>query len=63
MSLQDEREELINEHNAELPSGTPDYILAKYLMDCLNAFHNAVELRTDWHNILRQPKLGDVDER
>ena len=45
MSLQDELEELINKHNAELPSGTPDYILARYLMECLESFHFAVDCR------------------
>ena len=39
---------LINEHSAENTSGTPDYILAAYLINCLNAFDSAVRMRANW---------------
>lgn len=32
---------LINEYSLENPSNTPDFILAHYLMSCLNAFDDA----------------------
>lgn len=37
-----ELEDLINRYSMENDSNTPDYILAKYLMDCLGAFNNAM---------------------
>lgn len=38
-------EELINEYSKENGSNTPDFILADYLIDCLDAFDNAVNRR------------------
>ena len=40
----------INTHNKEAGSDTPDFILAKYLDDCLTAFDSAVEARRQWMN-------------
>ena len=40
----------LNSHNMENFSDTPDYILAQYLSDCLNAFDSAVLLRRNWHS-------------
>lgn len=39
---------VLNRYSAEAPSGTPDYILANYLIDCLKAFNEAVSLRAVW---------------
>lgn len=39
---------VLNRYSAEAPSGTPDYILANYLIDCLKAFNEAVSLRSVW---------------
>jgi len=41
-----ELKSLINCHSRENMSDTPDYILAEYLMDCLNAFDKATNERT-----------------
>lgn len=40
-----ELEVLINKNNMEIGSNTPDYILAEYLTNCLNAFDLAVRQR------------------
>ena len=40
--FQSELEALINKHSLENPSNTPDYILAKFLQDCLTAFNSAL---------------------
>lgn len=40
-----ELETLINRFSLENGSDTPDFILAKYLWDCLNAFNQAVAWR------------------
>ena len=39
--------ELINEYCMENDSNTPDYILATYLVNCLNAFNIALEQRDE----------------
>ena len=41
--------DLINKHNMENGSDTPDFVLAKYLTDCLAAFDRAISAREDWH--------------
>lgn len=40
---------MINVHSAENASNTPDFILARYLMQCLDAFSEAVGAREKWH--------------
>ena len=52
-----ELERLINSHSLENESDTPDYILAKYLVRCLEAFNAATKHRTWW---LRKPE--DMDK-
>lgn len=42
-------ENLINFHSKERDSNTPDYILAQYLLACLDAFNHTVQAREDWH--------------
>ena len=37
---------LLNKYSCENPSGTPDWILAQYLTDCLNTWNNAVHARS-----------------
>lgn len=43
-------ESLINMHSQENASGTPDFILAAYLMDCVTAFNKTVIARAAWRN-------------
>lgn len=45
-----ELEVLINKHSKEIDSGTPDFILAEFLCDTLNAFNKAVNTRTKWYH-------------
>lgn len=44
-----ELEELINKYSMENHSNTADYILADYLMDCLETYHKAVIARDGWN--------------
>lgn len=39
---------LINRHSLENGSNTPDFILARYLEDCLRAFDTATKHRDYW---------------
>ena len=44
-----ELETLINRHSKENGSNTPDFILADYMSDCLDAYDKAVTRRTEWY--------------
>lgn len=44
-----ELEHLINKHSQENPSGTPEFILAEYMLSCLDAFNKAVQDRERWY--------------
>ncbi len=46
--FQKELEALINKHSIENKSGTPDWILAQYLMRCLDNFTITTEQRMAW---------------
>lgn len=47
--LRKDMETAINRHSAENGSDTPDFILAEYLIDCLEAFDRAVTVRKTWY--------------
>ena len=40
---------LLNRHSLENKSGTPDYILARYLMGCLKTWDESVRARERWY--------------
>ena len=48
-TLDDDLRELLNRHSRENMSDTPDFILARYLMDCLAVFEAAMGLRDAWY--------------
>lgn len=50
MSFDQELTALLNKHSKESDSGTPDFILATYLKNCLEAYNTAVMDRTSWYN-------------
>lgn len=43
-----ELEILINRYSLENASNTPDFLLAEYLYNCLNAFNLTTQQRTSW---------------
>jgi len=47
--LNEEIRAAINRCCAENGSDTPDFILAEYLTNCLNAYNKAVKLRDSWY--------------
>lgn len=53
-------EQAINCASAEQGSDTPDFILASYLKDCLDAFDRATNARENWYG--RAPKAIPPDE-
>ena len=48
-------QEILNQTCSENASNTPDFILAKYLITCLEAFNEAVVRRDDWYNVNLEP--------
>lgn len=48
IGVEEEIREVLNRHSAESVSGTPDFILAQYLIDCLKAYNEAVSARAQW---------------
>lgn len=54
--LEREIEAAINRACAENASNTPDFILARFLVGCLNAFNGAVQRRERWYG--RDPDVG-----
>lgn len=47
--LRKDIEQAINKHSAENGSNTPDFILAEYLIDCLNTFDKTITKREEWY--------------
>jgi hypothetical protein len=47
----DELKKLINKYNKENESGTPDFILAAYLDNCLKIFNDAVGIRDRFYRV------------
>jgi len=47
--LEKELSGLLNKHSQEKGSDTPDFILAQYLLRCLNNFNVTVARREDWY--------------
>lgn len=52
--FQKELEKLINKHSKENGSNTPDFLLAEYLIGCLETYNKTVQQREKW--------LGGVEQ-
>ena len=46
--LAEDLRSVLNRHSAENKSDTPDFILARYMLDALAAFEKASRAREDW---------------
>lgn len=49
---------LVNRFSRENGSGTPDYIVANYLVDCLDNFNKSIKLRENWYGREQDPRFG-----
>lgn len=49
--LEERLKELLNSENREQDSDTPDFILAEYMMACLDAFELANNKREVWYGV------------
>lgn len=48
-AFEEELRATLNRHSMENGSDTPDFILAEYLLNCLDAFDTAVTARSTWY--------------
>jgi hypothetical protein len=55
VSLESEIRYAINSASRENASNTPDWILAQYLVACLDAFEEASKAREDWYDVHLKP--------
>jgi hypothetical protein len=53
--FEDELGRLLNRYSMENESNTPDFILAEYLMACLDAFNAASVSREKWYGHSHRP--------
>jgi len=56
--LEKELTATLNRHSAENASNTPDWILAQYLLSCLEAWNTAVQQREGWYGRDPRPTLA-----
>jgi hypothetical protein len=62
-TFQEELESLLNRNSMENDSGTPDFILAAYLQDCLTAFNKTVIARAAWRGeYIQLPAVQELRE-
>jgi hypothetical protein len=57
-NFEKELEQLINKHSIENESNTPDFILSRYLMNCLQSYEIALDSREKWYG--RKDKNSSV---
>lgn len=48
ISFEEDLTQVINRHSAENVSGTPDYLLARMLLETLKTFNEVVTARAEW---------------
>lgn len=53
--LTTEIKDAINRHSRENVSDTPDWILAQFLIGCLETFEHAQRKRDEWHQPSAHP--------
>ena len=46
---------MLNSFNREAASNTPDFLLAEYMLRCLEAYEIAVKERDKWYGIAPKP--------
>ena len=49
-TFEQELEELLNKHGWDTKCDTPDFILAKYIINTLNNYKDAIQADIDWHS-------------
>ena len=57
-SFEDRLAKLLNEFSQENSSNTPDFILATFLVRCLEAWNAGVQRRAEWYGRMDEPGKG-----
>jgi hypothetical protein len=52
---------VINRFSQENESNTPDWILAGYVGNCLDAFNGAVKARDQWYGVNLRPGISSEE--
>jgi len=52
MSFMKELTHLVNKYSKETNSNTPDYLLASYMLKCLNAYEFTITERARWNRTM-----------
>lgn len=55
-------ESLINKYSQENASNTPDFILAQYLLGCLEVWNKGIQQRETWYGRDGRPSTKLSDE-
>lgn len=58
MNFEQELSSILNRYSQENGSDTPDFILAKYLNDCLTTWNHGVSAREKWYGRKPNPIGG-----
>jgi len=53
--MNEELRKLLNAACAENKSNTPDFILAQFMLKCLDAFNESVKQRDEWYGVKLTP--------
>lgn len=53
-----ELSQLLNRHSAENASSTPDFILAEFLLTCLNAWNTGWQAKEKWYRSLQEETVN-----
>jgi hypothetical protein len=51
---------LLNRYSIENDSNTPDFILAEYLLSCLETFNTIVMQRSKWYGYVDKINIGEI---
>lgn len=57
-TFREELTSLLNRNSRENGSGTPDFILANFMLDSLTAFNAATNRREAWYGREQDPRFG-----
>jgi len=49
---------LVNRYSMENGSGTPDYLIADYMLNSLDSFNRMTKFRENWYGRAQDPKFG-----
>ena len=55
ISFKRQLSDLLNENSKENESNTPDFILANYLLKCLENFDATTKRRDEWYSVCLEP--------